>query len=182
MITAGDATADKPEDLRDATPEELRRVRLALDSPLISIDLWEYRADISAGASDTDGRALADGIRNFINDKRYLRGGYKLFDNLGDILAFLAASTLGIGILVAARSLWPLAVILLAAGSLSTIGLNALFAYRTGTIRLISRKRAEVQGLSAETRKQLLIALVGAIVGALILGLAGLWAGIYVHH
>lgn len=48
--------------------------------------------------------------------------------------------------------------------------------------RDIPRRESESRGLSRETRKQIAVGLIGAIVGAVILAVAGLWAGLYVHH
>ncbi len=63
-----------------------------------------------------------------------------------------------------------------------TLVVNCYFAYKSGSIYIISRKENEVHGISSEMRRQLAIALAGAIICALIIGLAGLWAGLYVHH
>jgi hypothetical protein len=56
------------------------------------------------------------------------------------------------------------------------------FAYRLGSVRVIPYRENEARGLSSDTRKQLVIALIAAISGGIVVALAGLWAGLYVHH
>ncbi len=183
VITAGEAIADEPSDLRDANSEELARVRIALDSPLISINLKTRWADVSVQTSDSEGRDTAVGIRDYINKKRSifvgLTNGNKMWDLSILIGSAVAASTL----MTLKLSLWPIAVVGLVICSFATYGLNLLLSYfGGGAVRIYPYERAEVRRLSSETRKQLWIALAGAIIGALIVALAGLWAGVAVHH
>jgi hypothetical protein len=180
VITAGEAMADSAEDLRDATPSELRSVRIALDRPLVSVDLWARSADVSAQSSDVDGKALALGIRDFVKSKRSWRG-INVFVNGREVLpiAFLPIACLvyhvvGLG--------WVAAIAVTICLFLAGILVSVISIYRSGSTLIIPRKQSEVRGLSAENRRQLLIGLTGAIVGALIAGIAGLWAGGAIHH
>ncbi|MFJ4619787.1 hypothetical protein [Streptomyces sp. NPDC088812] len=175
-ITARDATADAPGDLRDATLSELQRVRISVEAPLISVDLWSENADVSAQASDAEGKAVAEGIKKFVDAKRSLRGGYQWLDGTHDVVLLIS------GIALAASSFfvfgdWRAALASFLGACFVTFGFNSTFAYRTGTVRIVPRNESEVRKLSSETRKQLWIALAGAAAGALIVGTAGLWAG-----
>jgi hypothetical protein len=98
-IYAGEAVADSPEDLREARPEELKRVRIALNDPVVTVDLWRPSlADVSAVGSDSDGSALAVGIRDFVNQRRSLRHGFRWFTGRSDVDIFLGTLLLASGI------------------------------------------------------------------------------------
>jgi hypothetical protein len=187
IITAGEARADLPDDLRDARPEELQKVRVAIKNPVISVDLFRRYADVSIISSDPEAKELAAGIQDFVNRRHSLRAVYYFWGS-AEIALFFLSLTLATLIITAAVTLAAtfaqmcLAVIVAALVVILTAGGNCWFAYRIGVVRLIPRKENEIRGLSTETRKQLMIALAGAIIGGLIVGLAGLWAGVYVHH
>ncbi|WFB07388.1 hypothetical protein LRS74_10250 [Streptomyces sp. LX-29] len=175
-LTAGDAIADEPDDLRDATSEELKSVRLALKDPLVSVDLWDERADVTA-SSNTESRAVAVAIRDFVKGKRNLRGGYALLQGAFDKCALLSAVIIAGVFLLMDIGLWVYAFPVLVGGACATFVPNAIGAYVTGTVRLIPQRRREARGLSIETRRQLIIGLSGAVIGAVIAGIAGLWSG-----
>lgn len=187
IITAGEARADHPCDLRDAQPEELQKVRIAMKDPAISIDLYRRYANISTVSSDSEAKELAAAIHSFVNRHYSPRAAYHFWGS-AEIVLFFLSLTLATLIITAAVTLADtyaltfLAVIVAALVVILTAGGNCWFTYRIGAVRLIPRRENEVRGLSAETRKQLMIALAGAIIGGLVVGLAGLWAGLYVHH
>ena len=187
VITAGKATADLPEDLSEATPKELQTVRVALDRPLVTVDLWRRGAGVTAQSSDPRATALARGIRDNVNSKRSLLG-IKVFKSSADglLIALIIVVCMTI-ISPLSYSMHAPHVWLINSGSavglfMFTILGRSFFLYLSGTIKVVPRKQNEVRGLTSETRKQLFIALAGAIVGGLIVGLAGLWAGGAIHH
>jgi hypothetical protein len=180
-ISAGEAKADLPDDLRDANPEELERVRIAIKDPLVSVDLWRQYADVSAESSDPEATALAVGIRDFVNNKRSLRSAFHFWGRK-EIAFFMIALGLSIGVSAFGWKSWRTNVIFVPSILAVIVGVNCWFAYRFGSVHVIPRRESEVRGLSSETRKQVAIALISAIMGAVILGLAGFWAGLYVHH
>ena len=187
IITAGDARADLPDDLRDARPGEVQRVRIAIKNPAISVDLFRRHAVVSTISSEPDAREVAVGIQNFVNRRRSLRALYYFWGS-AEIAVFslsliLAALIITVAITLAtAYTLLSFAVIVAVLVVILTAGGNCWFAYRLGAVHLIPRRESEIRKLSDETRKQLMIALLGAIIGGLVTGLAGLWAGVYVHH
>ena len=72
-ITAGEASADLPEDLVDAKPEELQHVRLTIKNPAITVSLSRRYASIYVNSSNRGSVELANGIRNFINHRKSFR-------------------------------------------------------------------------------------------------------------
>jgi hypothetical protein len=62
-IRALSATADKVEDLKEATRAELNHVTLILSSPAIRIDLWRRSAGIIAVRGSATVRSFAESIR-----------------------------------------------------------------------------------------------------------------------
>ncbi|WP_329149499.1 hypothetical protein OIU91_23255 [Streptomyces sp. NBC_01456] len=179
--TAGESVvAELPEDLEDASSEELRRVRLALKKPLISVDLWYRMADVTAQSSDAEGQAVALSIRDYVNNRRYWRGGFCFFDNFREVLLFGAGIIAAIVLVVIDHSRWPFSLTIAVMASASTWVLNTVLAYQTGTVRVVPHRQRTARRLSAETRKQVIAGLVGAIVGAALIGVAGLWAGVQV--
>jgi hypothetical protein len=187
IITAGDARADLPDDLRDARPEELQKVRIAIKDPAVSVDLFRRYAVVSAISSESGAKELAAGIRNSVNRRRSFWAVYYFWGS-AEITVFSLSLILATLIITAAitlataYALFSLAVIAAALVVILTAGGNCWFAYRLGAVRLIPRRESETRKNSSETRKQLMIALLGAIIGGLIVGLASLWAGVYVHH
>jgi hypothetical protein len=97
FIRAGsDASAESPDDLRDAKPEELRRVRIGTSRPPILVELGLDSADVSA--SDPEGKDLVAGIRNYVNRRRsgwavFYCWGYRQFVIIVSILCFCSASS-----------------------------------------------------------------------------------------
>jgi hypothetical protein len=182
LIAAGEAIADEPSDLRDARPEELQRARIAIKDPLISVDLWKRGASVSTVSSDVEGQELAVGIKEFVNRRRSPRAAIFLTGGVYSILTLVSGVAIAIGLLVQAHKLWPLSAGLAIFAFGLIFGSNGFFAYRYGSVHLIPRRESEMRGLSSEMRKQLIIALISAIVGGVIVGLASLWAGVYVHH
>jgi hypothetical protein len=185
VITAGEATADVPDDLSEARVEELRRIRLTLNNPVIVVELcYPLQSRVSAMDSDADGRAVAEGIRDYVNGRSRWYSGLRPVRSLWDGLMLVGGLGIVVGFLIQAQSLgsW-LAYLLFVFGAIVVLSsANCYLAYRHGAIRIISRRERENRSLSVEARRQLAIAIVGAIAGALILGVAGLWAGMFVLH
>lgn len=181
-IKAGDASADEIIDLRDARAEEVKRVRISLRDPLVTVRLLRTYADVSGLTTDSSSLELAAGIRDHINSRRsriVAATSYPLM-----YLLFMIAAVGGDVTDIAEN--WTYhpteavvtaigaTFVFLALGAVTSLGL----AYRFGGVRVICRKENEVRSLSADTRKQLII----AVVGAVIIALAGFWAGNFVHH
>jgi hypothetical protein len=188
FIGAGEAYAESPDDLRDAKPEELQKVSIGIEHPAIVVDLHRRFASISAysDVEDYDGEEVANRIRNYINSRRSFRAAFLCWrptELRRLVLGWFSFFILGtlFGALTKPR-LWFFGLIVATVVAITMAGLVTYTIYRLGAIRIIPHNESEIRGLSSETRKQLMIALIGAIVGALILGLAGLWAGVYAHH
>jgi hypothetical protein len=183
VITAGEAVADLVENLSDATPKELLKVHIALDQPLVSVDLWRRWAVVTAQSSDPKARELALSIRKYVKDKRSVTG-VKLFKSLGDesllalIITICIAIMLPLCYLMSVPDLW-----LINSGSAVGLFICAIlgrwsFLYLSGTVKVVPRRLNEARRLTSEMRRQLFVALAAALIG----GLAGLWAGGAIHH
>lgn len=187
VIAAGKAIAESAEDLRDAWPDELRTLKIALGRPVVSVELYRRSAAVTAQSSDVEGRAIALGVRDYVNGKRSL-AGVKIFKSPGDalliMLIIVACLAIISTIIYFTNAPRPWLIIPGSAVGLFVLAtlIRSLFLYLTGTIKVVPREHSEVRGLTLEARKQLLIALAGAIVGGLIVGIAGLWAGGAIHH
>jgi len=186
VIKAGEAHAGSLSDLSEARPKELKEVYLIIESPEISVAFTRQDAGISVSSSVPNGQELAIGIRNYINKRRSLREAIRLWSPLGlglvVVIFMLSVAAVVAGTL---SKPWHYAVPILYASAFIFVIIavsNTLGVYRSGAIRLIPRKESETRSLSSETRKQVIIALIGAFAGALIVGLTNLWAGVYVHH
>lgn len=185
VITAGDSVAESgPDDLRDATPRELQDVQLSLARPLVSITLSRQWAGATAQASDNEGMKVARGIQAYIN-KRKTRAGIKICKHAGDaflMITVVAVCEAGVATLSYLKHTpYAGAVSLGSAGLLSLLAIlgRAYFLIRSGTVNVIARRRRELRGLNSNMRQQLIIGLVCAVAGALIAGVAGLWAGAF---
>jgi hypothetical protein len=185
-ITAGEATADVAEDLSEARPEELRKVRISLGLPLVVVQLgYPASASVSALASDADGLAAAQGIRDYVNSRSRWHSRLRPIRRPGDVLILIIALVISLLLRppnVGLQYRLQAVAVTLTAVLVTLTGLNFFASYRAGSVRVIARKQSESRGLSADTRKQLLIGLAGAIVGAAILGVLGFWAGLYSGH
>src|SRR5271170_222522 len=143
-ITAGKGTADYPEDLREAWPNELQTVKIALDRPVVSIELYRRSAVVTALSSDTEGKTVALSVRDYVNSKRSL-AGVKIFKSSLDafLIALIVAACLAIigtaSYFSNASHLWLIitgsAVALFVLASL----IRSLFLYLTGTIKVVPR-------------------------------------------
>ena len=176
-IKAGDALADEIDDLREARSGELRKIRISLGNPSVTVDLWR---GVSGTSMDPVSQELALGIRDHINARRSLFVGLSTLPSLYTLPLGLGLSSVP-GIWASRAHLAEAVGVTLAAVVVTLIlaaVVNVVLAYRFGEVRVVPRKENEARGLGAETRKQLMI----AVVGAIIIGLAGFWAGAFVHH
>lgn len=185
VITAGDAVAQSgPYDLRDATPRELQEVQLSLARPLVSITLSRQWAGATAQASDNEGTSVARGIQAYIN-KRRTRAGIKICKHAGDaFLMMIIVAACGAVIVTLSYSNHAPHAGVISLGSVISLSAFAIlgrayFLIRSGTVNVIARHQNELRGLRSNTRQQLIIGLVSAIAGALVAGVAGLWAGAF---
>jgi hypothetical protein len=199
-IFVSGAIADAPEDLRDATPKELRRVSIISTNLGIGVFLGsQYTSKIEVW-SPSKGDRIASAIRDFVNGKRSFRGA---FDNRFIWLGLASAQLIlilnapqGAKAPIHSNAWHPffedcLTLEAITAGAIIAFGLLTYWCrllpahirnILSSKVYVVPHMEAEVRGLSSETRKQLLIALAGAVLGGLIVGLATLWAGVAVHH
>jgi hypothetical protein len=179
QITAGEAIADLPEDLRDAKPRELKRVSLALKSPAVVVELGYLIARVSALRSCAAGRAAAEGIRDYVNSRVRPYSGFWFVRGTHDVIMLTAAVLLAAGYIAAKGVRTGGQTAILVVGLLIIyLSFGFLGSRKFGSVRVIPRRESESRGLSSETRKQLIIALVSAVV----LGVLGFWAGRYSGH
>ncbi len=184
-IKVGDAVADEIDDLRDARPAELRNVRISLRDPLVTVSLRRSYADLWAASTDIGSQELAAGIRDYVKGRRSLLSAMRSTSAMYVGSLFLYLVTVPNAFLenrtYIAEDIFA-ALIAFTVFLALAVGGTVAYGYKFGAVRIVPRKENEVRGIGSETRKQLLIALAGAIIGALIIAAAGLWAGVYVHH
>src|SRR5690348_3243605 len=145
-ITAGKGTiADLPEDLCEANAEELLEVSVALDWPVVSVDLWRRGAGVTAQSSDPEARELARRIHEHIKSKRSW-ASVKIVKSPADggLIALTVVACMAIiaplTYFIHASHIWLI-------NSLSVVGLficavlvRAYFLFLSGTVKVVPRK------------------------------------------
>ncbi|MGW4421936.1 hypothetical protein [Streptosporangium sp. NPDC004631] len=184
QIVAGNAVADSPEDLKDATQEELQRVSIISRFPRISVDLWNRHAEVVVDSEDLPSRAFADGIADFV-DSRRINPIFHIF-RLSDI--FMPA----LFITLLAYSLWDgekealtnytnyVAYGTVIASFLFALESRLYTLYAYGSVKVEPVWRSEDRRIRSQTKSNILVAVGAAIVGAAIASVAGLWQGWFV--
>jgi hypothetical protein len=142
-------------------------------------------ADISTDNDNMETRALADDIAAFISRKRpfpfYSPMRFSIYPLISlYILTFIVG---GIGAyqkiaLNKGLSYVILSLVFLAGDFIMTF-FTLRQSYTLGSIRIVPARRAESHRLSGRTRRDIAIAVIASILGAVIIALAGLWAGLF---
>lgn len=179
IVTVREVRADTIFDLLEATPKELRQVRLSLQSPRITVDLWTMFADVTVDDDDDDAKAVSDAIRTFVRKRRTV-GSY-VFGSLTLSSLWVAFVLEVAGLLYAVTnrgSRFDYAVPVI---TLMVVVPLMSYLIRRGSVRVRPVRRHESFRVSRETRRSATIALVSAVAGAVIVAVAGLWAGLLSH-
>lgn len=175
-VSAGTAEADDVDDLREAAREEIDQLSLSLRNPRIQVNLWRRGADVSADAEDDDARRLADDIAKFIEDHRPWSRGLR-FSPRGStvpVFALLATGALlgAIGLEVLAtgqdlgRGIPALVIAVMIFLAVPVTSRNT--ARKSGSVRVLQVRRSDAHRSSRNTRREIVIAVLAAIAGALI--------------
>jgi hypothetical protein len=187
-LSAATATADEIEDLKDATRKELNHITLALSAPRIRIDLWREYAEIIAESDTAEVRRFVEIIADFIARYR----SWRAF--LRPAVGFFAFPAILFALYVALPDFpksWDLYIPTKGGGRVLTdvLGIMALVATlgyagiftinRRATIYVVPDWHSESRGLSIRSRRDLAVALIAAVFSAVIIALAGLWAGVF---
>ncbi|QFY09587.1 hypothetical protein GBF35_25660 [Nonomuraea phyllanthi] len=181
-LLAGNAVAESVEDLKEATPEELRHVSISSREPLMEIDLWHTSAEITVDTQDVAARAFADSVASFIGERKAspLIFAFRPIDWLfiplmlsyGIFLYFFYRGDASVGL--SAVGLLLAFVAIFAAGS------RIYWARKLGSVKVDPVWRNEKRTLSSQARTNILIAVGAALLGAVITSIAGLWQGWFV--
>jgi hypothetical protein len=177
-LVAGDATVDSVEDLADVTREELNHVSIICGSPRITIDLWRHNAEVITDRGDDLTRALADDVASFVETKYSWLVALRMRLPQYWAPAFICVA---LGALLYAG---PIDSLLIGAGvfviALAVAGVVRIEQrlHREGSVRIVPFKGGEERRTTTRARRDVLIAAMGAISGAIVAGLAGLWAGL----
>ena len=186
-IDVGDAEAAAISDIEEATPEDLRNVRLigSFRQGLFVISLGPRSGAIRATANDPEVRALVNDIAAHIEKRRewaYTFPTYKHFTFVGllGLLYFIfTASSLTLGSIEAESAVSSL----ITAVALSFfLVLPPRLARMNGSVLVIGKWRKDAYKARGESKKMALIAivgLVGAILGSIISGVFGFWEGLF---
>jgi hypothetical protein len=171
-IRVGGAEADEVDDLRSADPKDLQTVSISSFDPSIRIYLTRNHAiaSITAKADEAGLRALVDDIVEFVKCRRV----FLIWRNR---LTYIATSLL----VLSGLSSWAyledesrpktqryVLAGIYAAVALGNIIVLPIMSRRLGGVVIIPERRGESRGLTAQTRRDLVVALVGAVVGAIL--------------
>jgi hypothetical protein len=180
-IRAQNATADSIEDLKDATRRELNHVSLICKSPKIRIDLWLRNAVIIAESDSASVRSFTESLSKFI----YERKNYAVILLAAQTSAYLTLSALIAWIIIAILlpvpnefKIYPNTLTDIALAGFIGVAFYVVFRQYTSAIRVAPEWRREHRGLSSRTVREIIVAVIGGIV----VGLLGLWAGLLIHH
>lgn len=185
FLQASKATADTVEDLREANREELEHVSIRLTKPYIVIDLWRQLADITTDYDNLEARALADDIASFVESRRSWSIGITRVLLLPAIAWCFAIGNLVIAIMHSLRQHqvdthdYSWAAAFLALGMFIFLS-DAIMRRRRNFdgVVVVATKRAEKQRISGRARRDIIVAIAAAVISAVIVGTAGLWAGL----
>lgn len=144
-------------------------------------------ADIETDNDNLKARALADDIAAFINSKKArLRAYFPAFIVPLSYLVFAAGSIIAGAYHSAhhksASQYYAVAILLTIFAVVLSI-LNYITDFKTSannTVWIIAARRNERKQLSERTRRDIIIATIAAVIGAVVIGAAGLWAGLLV--
>jgi len=169
-INAGDASATDLDDLRDASPEELKHILLSLIEPRISVHVGNAGI-VRCDNDDSDARLVADDIGAFVNDKsswRWRLSRLSLWSILTAVFAVVLVVT-GLAVSDTRRAVFIGLGIGIAIGSvLSVLADLFFFPRRFGYVQVIAAKRSEARGLTQQERRNLWIATIAAVIGAVV--------------
>ncbi len=181
MIVATDTVADSVDDLKEASKEDLKHLYISLDTAKLFVDLSHIGSDISVPRDDSDARALGEDLAKFINSKRmrsaslwFLRGGALYF-----LIGAIVNVSLGIYAIAHRQPYFP---------PFATAVFNIAFimALRTfvapsslNEVKVVPVKRSESRRLSSSTRREIVIAVIASAIGAAIVSVFTLWAGVF---
>ncbi|MEV1173567.1 hypothetical protein [Nonomuraea sp. NPDC049784] len=180
-LLAGNAVAETVEDLKEATPEELRHVSISTREPRIEIDLWHTSAEITVDTQDVAARAFADSIASFISERKasLLTFAFRPIDWL------IIPLMLSYGIFVyffdpgKSPSLSVIGILLIITAIIGP-GSRIYWVRKSGSVKVDPVWRNEKRTLSSQARTNILIAVGAALLGAAITSIAGLWQGWFV--
>ncbi|MDG4826776.1 hypothetical protein O7635_33415 [Asanoa sp. WMMD1127] len=182
-IQAADAVADAVEDLKEATTAELNEVKVYVNGPsAVDLSLGNSHARIEVDAGDPDARALASDLAVFIGSRRSYTPPLRMYPG-ADLfaLALTCAVVAGgaIALLQGSRwtSTWWFAAVSVVLFNIGNLGINYFQARRLGCVEVVPERRKEKTRLSRQVRRDLVVVLVGAVVGGTLAGFLGLWQG-----
>jgi hypothetical protein len=184
-LQAGKATADSVEDLREATREELARLSIHLTKPRVAIDLWRHVASITTDNHDLEARALADDITAFVHTKKSWTIGIERAFRYPLLVWVVALVSLAYAATHSEHNhpdytdyYWSAGF--LALGILAFVGeITVRRMLGIDGVLIIASRRNEKQHISGRARRDIVIAIGTAVISAIIIGVAGLWAGVF---
>jgi hypothetical protein len=163
------AEADEVDDLRSASPKDLRVVSIYSLNPRIRVYLTPSHAtaSVTAKADEASLRALIDDIVEFVKRRRVFliwRTGYMYFGAF--LLAWVGLQSWAY-LVDESRPKTERYLLATAYGAMAlvTIVLLPIMSRRQGGVVIVPERRGESRGLTAQTRRDLMVAVVGAVVG-----------------
>ncbi|MGA3565778.1 hypothetical protein [Melissospora conviva] len=178
IIKAGDAEATCVQDLKDATPEELKRISifLHLRDGFISVLLSPRLSMIENYSSGPEADQTADDIAHFINKDR--RSFWLPITSRPYSFALLTCSAI-LMLLSFYMALKPgttsisiqLAIIFAVCAILLAALIERAFVRKFGGVQVSARWRQETRRFTAEMQRSAQVAVLGSIVGAVVTAL-----------
>jgi len=175
-LRAGDATADEPEDLREATRAELRAVQLVTTDPAVVVRLGDSAVASTVDQGD-NARLLVDDICGLLAPRRSRLAAMRSYWREAGVITVALGLAIVLGIYTTTlppttadsqqnrNGTWVVAGL--------TIGLYAVLVFRSarrarrrGYCMIVLERRGERRGLSQRTRLELISGLLGALIAA----------------
>jgi hypothetical protein len=179
-LRAGEAVAEKVEDLRDATPGELNELSITCSRPGVAILLTpRFGHANGVAATDDDGtRNIVEDVARFFRARRTLYVAKRFLTRMGISFTFVVGPVS----VIASQWLstdhnWSLrdtvsAILILLLGPALILTDQLVVMRRSGGVAIIPERRKDVRVISGQTRRDIGIAVLGAAVGGF-LGIAG---------
>jgi hypothetical protein len=176
---AGEAVAEEAEDLRDSTPKELDDVSISCSHPAVAIVLspgWARVLGLAAASDDDRTRNVVKDVAQFLRARRTVYvGGHRT--RLAILTTFGLVPVALAFIYWRNRNDWNVAstialTFVLVTGLIPIVADRWIMFRISGGVRIIPERRKDARLISSQTKRDILIAVLSAVVGS-ILGIAG---------
>lgn len=171
-IRAGNRVADEITDLPSANSRLLRDISFETKTPSITVTLARSKAQAETYRADEDGRALLDDVANLLKDEASVSVAFRLlWFRVVELLVGLALLVLSVGLLVRGDLYLAAMAGLACAFALLDPAIMGADRFSKGGVIFTAERRDEVRRSERQRRRELVFALVGTTVGAIVSGI-----------